>query len=96
MSNKKRQKNKKKKSNPQNTTPQMQHQVAVQPEPASTPDRFVFAKEIGERMGGVGATAVRQWGRQGKIKLRRLFGDRGQYGMPESQLLRIINGECEG
>lgn len=95
MSNKKRQKNRKKKSKPQNTVQQVKHQEPAQPEPTSSPDRFVFAKEIGERMGGVGATAVRQWGRQGKIKLRRMFGDSGQYGMPESQLIRIINGGSE-
>lgn len=58
-------------------------------------ERFVYVNEIANRL-GVTATAVRQWGRQGKINLRKLFGTEGMYGMPESQLLRIINGECEG
>jgi len=95
MSNKKRRKDKRKKSKPQSTMPQEHHQESTQPESISNPDRFVFANEIGERMGGVGATCVRKWGREGKIKLRRLFGDSGQYGMPESQLLKIINGGGE-
>jgi|GEM_PF-4461259 len=95
MSNKKRQKNKKKKSKQQSTTPPELHLELVHPEPTSNLDRFVFVNEIAERMGGVGATCVRKWGREGKIKLRKLFGDSGQYGMPESQLISIINGGNE-
>lgn len=60
----------------------------------STPDRFVLVIEIAERF-GVGSAAVRQWGRQGKIKLRKMFGTSGRYGMPESELVKLINGEGE-
>jgi len=97
MSNKQRRKSRKKQSKSQypssvtTATHQQEHEPNQQGR-AIGPDRFVFVKEIGERMGGVGATCVRKWGREGKIKLRKLFGDSGQYGMPESQLIRIING----
>ncbi len=60
----------------------------------SAPDRFVFVKEIAERF-EVGSPAVRQWGRQGKIKLRKIFGTSGRYGMLESELTNFINGEGE-
>ena len=96
MSNKKRRKNRSKKSKPKASSLPVQHQEQEQHDPVSSPDRFVFVKEIGERIGGVGATCVRKWGREGKIKLRKLFGDSGQYGMPESQLIRLINGDHEG
>lgn len=64
----------------------------VKPDTRPTGDRFVLVNEIAERF-GVGPTAVRQWARQGKFPLRKLFGTSGMYGMPESQLERFIRGE---
>ena len=57
-------------------------------------ERFVYVKEIAERL-SVTPTAVRQWRRQGKIKLRKVFGTTGYFGMPESELEKLIRGETE-
>jgi len=67
----------------------------VVPRPVSGNDRFVQVAELAEWF-SVTPAAVRQWGRHGKLPLRRLFGDTGPLGMSESAALAIIRGETNG
>ena len=53
-------------------------------------ERWVPVSEIAARLGGVTCHAVRQWGRQGKLPLRRLFGDSGTLGMSEGELSAFL------
>lgn len=94
-------KNRRSKPGPRQTPPKAnQTQQPATPSQGDTPspepcERFVLVPEIAERLGGVTQQAVRNWGRAGKLPLRRLFGNTGNLGMPETELRAFIRGTTE-
>lgn len=63
--------------------------------PGQPSDRFLTVPEIAERLGFTDQ-AIRKWGRENKLPLRKLFGNMGPLGMAESQLVAIITGPGQG
>lgn len=63
--------------------------------PGQPSDRFLTVPEIAERLGFTDQ-AIRKWGRENKLPLRKLFGSMGPLGMAESQLTAIITGQGPG
>lgn len=69
---------------------------AAEPSRSDQPsDRFLTVAEIADRLGFTDQ-AIRKWGRENKLPLRKLFGSMGPLGMAESQLTAIITGHGPG
>lgn len=64
-------------------------------QPGQPSDRFLTVPQIAERLGFTDQ-AIRKWGREKKLPLRKLFGSMGPLGMAESQLMAIITGQGPG
>lgn len=54
--------------------------------------RWLVVADLADLLGGVTPRAVRQWGTQGKLPLRRLFGDSGPLGMSEGEFSAFLSG----
>ncbi len=80
----------------QNCPEQVSEPYAEMVKESPDAERFLLPPEIGKRLGGVGATCVRKWNREGKITLRKLFGTNGPWGMSETELVEFIRGGCKG
>lgn len=57
----------------------------------ATVDRLLTVEQVAERLGASGWT-VRRWLREGKLKGRKIGGDRLGYRVKESDLEAFING----